>query len=65
MEDWDLLLNNEELYRVYSDLGFEMIRVPVFSGDRNTNILKRVDAVLKHIPEDVLLHDGKIKELYL
>ena len=40
---------HRELYNVYSSLGFEIITVPVFSDDRETNIMKRAGLILKHI----------------
>lgn len=40
---------HRELYNVYSDLGFEIISIPVFSEDKDTNIMKRVEFILKHI----------------
>lgn len=40
---------HRELYNVYSDLGFEIIDVPVFSEDKNTNIRKRAELILRHI----------------
>ncbi len=40
---------HKELYKAYSGLGFEMITIPVYSNDKNTNIMKRAEAVLRHI----------------
>jgi len=40
---------HRELYNVYSNLGFEIIDIPLFSEDKNTNIMMRTEAVLQHI----------------
>lgn len=40
---------HRELYNVYSSLGFEIIDIPLFSDDKDTNIIMRAEAVLKHI----------------
>jgi predicted ATPase len=40
---------HRELYNVYSSLGFEIIKIPVFSEDKNTNIMMRAEAVLQYI----------------
>ena len=40
---------HKELYNVYNSLGFEIIDIPVFSEDKNTNIIKRAELILKHI----------------
>lgn len=40
---------HRELYNVYSNLGFEIVDIPVFSEDRETNIMKRAEFILKHI----------------
>jgi predicted ATPase len=38
-----------ELYNSYRSLGFEIIEIPVFSEDKESNINKRTEAILKHI----------------
>lgn len=38
-----------ELYNVYRSLGFEIINVPVFSDDKDLNIIKRTEFILGHI----------------
>jgi len=40
---------HRELYNVYSNLGFEIITVPVFSDDKDTNIMERTEFILNHI----------------
>ena len=40
---------HKELYNVYSNLGFKIIKIPVFSEDKDTNIMMRTEAVLQHI----------------
>lgn len=40
---------HKELYNVYSSLGFKIIDIPVFSEDKNRNIIKRTELILKHI----------------
>ncbi len=50
---------HRELIRVYRNLGFEVILVPVFSEDKNTNIKKRAETVLEHIQKNELSNDEK------
>ncbi len=40
---------HEELYKVYTGLGFNIIKVPVFSDDRKINIMKRSEFLLDRI----------------
>ena len=40
---------HRELYNVYCRLGFEIINVPVFSDDKDLNIIKRTEFILDHI----------------
>ncbi len=40
---------HRELYNVYSNLGFEIIDIPVFSEDKNRSIMKRAEFILSHI----------------
>lgn len=37
------------LIKAYSDLGFEIINIPVFSDDKDTNIQKRAETILEHL----------------
>ena len=41
---------HRELYNVYSSLGFELMDIPIFSDDKNINIIKRAEFILNHIP---------------
>lgn len=45
---------HKELYNAYSSLGFRIIDIPVYSEDKNTNVMKRAEFILNHIqtPED-------------
>ena len=38
-----------ELYNAYKGLGFEIIEVPLFSKDKDTNILNRTEFILNNI----------------
>ncbi|MGD9159570.1 MAG: AAA family ATPase [Desulfobacteraceae bacterium] len=40
---------HRELHNVYSSLGFEIISIPVFSDDKDANIMKRAEFILEHI----------------
>lgn len=40
---------HREIYNAYSGLGFEMITIPLFSTDMETNIRARADMVFDHI----------------
>lgn len=40
---------HKELYKVYTRLGFEMIKIPVFSDDVKINIIKRAEVILNNI----------------
>lgn len=40
---------HKELYNVYSSLGFEIIDIPIFSEDKETNIMKRAEFILNYI----------------
>lgn len=42
---------HKELYKTYTELGFELITLPIFSDDKKTNIMKRAEAILKQIPK--------------
>ncbi len=43
---------HDELYKIYSDLGFKIIDIPLFSDDKDTNIIKRAEAVLRHLGKE-------------
>ena len=43
---------HEALHKVYSRLGFEIIQIPVFSDNKEANIRKRAEFILKYIGEN-------------
>jgi predicted ATPase len=43
---------HRELYNAYNSLGFEMITIPVYSNDMETNIRIRAERVLEHIMKE-------------
>ena len=43
---------HKELHKIYRDLGFELIHLPIFSDDKNTNILKRAELIIKEIKKE-------------
>ena len=43
---------HRELYNVYSDLGFKIIEVPLFSEDKNTTIMKRTEFILANLKKE-------------
>jgi len=40
---------HKELYKIYRQLGFDLITLPLFSDDKETNILKRANVILENI----------------
>lgn len=43
---------HKELYKIYSRLGFNLITLPVYSEDRNTNIERRTQTLLNEISKE-------------
>ena len=40
---------HKELYDIYIQFGFELVKVPVFSDDMKKNILKRAELIMDHV----------------
>jgi predicted ATPase len=51
---------HREIYNAYSSIGFEMITIPVFSHDMETNIQTRAAMVLEHIMRELSYGSGAI-----
>lgn len=45
---------HRELYNVYNSLCFNIIDIPVFSEDKDLNIMMRAEVILKHIVKPIM-----------